>query len=108
MFTFKFLNLGTVSDLLKWSQAGRRCDVCIYISLRFIMDIEEETAGDIPLGANVIIRWATRDTAIKDGRRDEVPSCEFEISWGLLQGKTRQYSLNCFTTEGKLNPDKVM
>jgi hypothetical protein len=102
MFIFKFVNVGKASDLLNWSLAGGRCSLCNYLSLRF----DEETRGGIPLDANVIVRWDTKDTAIKDGRRDEVTSFNFELSWGLglgLQGKARSARMNCFTNEGKLN-----
>jgi len=103
MFTSKSLVLGNTSDLLKWSRASGRCALCNYLSLRFIMDVEEETGGEIPLDAIFIVRWTTRDTAIKSGRKDEVSSFEFEFSWGFPQGRTRPFSLNCFTNEGRLN-----
>jgi hypothetical protein len=52
MFTSKFVNVGEASDLLKWSLAGGGSALCTYLSLRF----DEETRGEIPLDASVIIR----------------------------------------------------
>jgi hypothetical protein len=76
MFTSKFVNVGEASDLLKWSQASGPCALCTYLVLRF----DEETRGEVPLDASIIVRWDTKDTAIKDGRRDEVTSFNFELS----------------------------
>ena len=99
IFTSKFVNVGKTADLLAWSQDGGGCPLCNYIFLRFI----EETRGEIQLDASVIVRWDTRDTAIRDGRKDEVRSFNFELSWGLPYGQARSVRLNCFTNEGKLN-----
>ena len=100
MFTSKFEVLGKITDLLTWSQVGERCSLSNYISSRFI----EETGGEIPLEADVIVRWDTRDTAIEDGRRDEITSFTFELTWwsstGMLNARTA--TLSCFTNEGKL------
>jgi hypothetical protein len=104
MFTSKFVNIGEASDLLKWSLAGGSCALCTYLSFHF----DEETRGEIPLNASVIVRLDTKDTAIEDGRRDEVTSFNFELSWGLglgLQGIARSVRMHCFTNEGKMNLD---
>jgi len=99
MFTSKFVNVGKTADLLSWAQSGGRCTLCNYISLRFV----HETGGNIPLDGSIIVRWDTRDTAIKEGRKDEVRSFNFELSWGLPYGQARSVRLNCFSNEGKFS-----
>lgn len=100
MFTSRFVEVGETTDLLKWSQAG--CDLCKHIYLLFV---EAMKGAQMPLDANIIVRWDTQDRAIKDGRKDEIISFNFELSWGLglgLHGQARSASLNCFTNQGKL------
>lgn len=48
----------------------------MYLCVKFV----DATDGQIPLDARVIVRWNTRDTAVKGGRRDEVGSWDFELT----------------------------
>ncbi len=103
MFTSRFVEVGKTPDLLKWSQAG--CDLCKHIHVRFD---EQMRGAKMPLDAKVIVRWEIQDREIIDGRKDEIISFIFELSWGLglgLQGQARSASLSCFTNQGKLIPN---
>ncbi|TVY62268.1 hypothetical protein LSUE1_G009236, partial [Lachnellula suecica] len=95
MFTSKFVNLGKTTDLLAWTQEGGRCALCNYIALSFVQEI----GGELPPDANFIVRWDTKDTAIRGGRKDEISSFVFELSWGFPQQRARSVRLNCFTYE---------
>ena len=90
--------LGTASDLMTWSQAGGRCPLCVYVLLKFI---EETQEIEVPPDAMVVVRWNTKDQAIKGARQDEVSSFDFELSWGYPHRKARSVLMKCFVEEGK-------
>jgi hypothetical protein len=105
MFTFKFFRVGTIVEFLQWGQGqgpkGGRCSLCIYVCARLL----EETGNDLVVQAGVIVRWNTRDTAVRNGRMDEIGSWEFELAWGGVEGrKTRGVNLHCFTKDGMFFP----
>ncbi|TAQ91339.1 hypothetical protein B7494_g308 [Chlorociboria aeruginascens] len=95
LFTSKFVNIGKITEFFTWSQAGGHCALCSYILVRFI----DECESGLPVNADVIVRWNTKDTAVKGGRKDEIPSFDFELSWGFPHGRAKSCAMNCFTSE---------
>lgn len=76
----------------------------MYLCVKFV----DATDGQVPLDARVVVRWSTRDTAVKGGRRDEVGSWDFELMSvnaisepGVL--KSWPEMLHCWTEEGMWN-----
>ena len=102
LFTKKSKQVGNVSDLLAWSRAGSGCPLCTYISLQFIMTIKESENGQLPMNAYFSVGWETEDSEDERYQNFAVSYLVFNIRWGFPQGKQKQYSLNCFTNEGRL------
>lgn len=103
LFTKKFFDVGQTTDLFAWSRASE-CPLCMYLCVRFV----DATEGNIPLDARVVVRWSTRDTAVKGGRRDEVRSWDFELMGVNITSepgvfKARPMALDCWSEEGTWN-----
>jgi hypothetical protein len=100
LFTKKFFDLGQTTDLFAWSRASE-CPLCHFLCVSFV----DATGGQIPLDARVVVRWNTRDTAVKGGRRDEVRSWDFQLmsmNMSVETGafKTWPAAMDCWTEEG--------
>src|ERR1700722_7474625 len=57
LFTYRYFSAGKVLDLLRWSQEGRSCTLCIYLYLRFVEEMDGEP---LVSAADFVVRWDTK------------------------------------------------
>jgi hypothetical protein len=100
LFASEYLVVGKTLDLLQWSQAGRKCALCVYLCKQFLVELDGEP---LVLDADVSLHWHLER---KDNAAPQIQSFTVQFAWGLPHRRAKSVLLNCFAAESKNGADR--